>query len=122
MVGRIIQRGAYSREECIDNGWKCINFSDEDFYLTIFHNSMTFLTYLKIHKSFYFLIVYDSICHMKKLTGPCLAYMKRFFYNTETGKCEQFVYGGCKGNQNNFLTELECKTRCIKGDLIEIVF
>jgi len=28
------------------------------------------------------------------------------------------VYGGCKGNQNNFLSELECVRRC--GDEIAI--
>jgi hypothetical protein len=28
------------------------------------------------------------------------------------------VYGGCKGNQNNFLSELECVRRC--GDDIAI--
>jgi hypothetical protein len=33
-------------------------------------------------------------------------------------RCKLFVYGGCKGNQNNFLSELECVRRC--GDEIAI--
>eukprot|EP00794_Sanderia_malayensis_P014103 gene14103-15576_t len=56
--------------------------------------------------------VYDSICNMKKRSGPCFAYIKRYFYNSETKKCEEFIYGGCNGNMNNFVTEVECESRC----------
>ncbi len=58
---------------------------------------------------------------MKKVTGPCQAYFKRFFYNAATGKCEEFIYGGCKGNQNNFMNELECEARCVYGKYLEKV-
>ena len=34
------------------------------------------------------------------------------FYNVETGLCEQFVYGGCDGNANNFATREECEATC----------
>ena len=27
-------------------------------------------------------------------------------------RCKLFVYGGCKGNQNNFVSEISCLTRC----------
>ena len=27
-------------------------------------------------------------------------------------RCKLFVYGGCKGNQNNFLSETACVRRC----------
>ncbi|KAL1421533.1 hypothetical protein MTO96_023060 [Rhipicephalus appendiculatus] len=46
--------------------------------------------------------------------GPCEAYMPRFFYNTLTKACEQFVYGGCGGNANNFLTFDACEKKCKK--------
>ena len=27
-------------------------------------------------------------------------------------RCKLFVYGGCKGNGNNFLSEIQCLQRC----------
>nr|XP_054928943.1 tissue factor pathway inhibitor-like [Dermacentor andersoni] len=46
--------------------------------------------------------------------GPCDAYMPRFFYSTLTKSCEQFVYGGCGGNANNFRTYGACQNKCTK--------
>jgi tissue factor pathway inhibitor len=45
-------------------------------------------------------------------TGPCKAYIKSFFYNSSTNKCEFFVYGGCDGNENRFSSLEECKFMC----------
>ena len=57
--------------------------------------------------------VFDkSACLLKSAPGPCYAYFERFFYNTRTSKCEQFVYGGCQGNANRFSTEAECQQSC----------
>ena len=28
------------------------------------------------------------------------------------GRCKLFVYGGCKGNGNNFLSEIDCLQQC----------
>lgn len=44
--------------------------------------------------------------------GPCRASMARWFYDTRTGTCNQFTYGGCQGNQNNFETREQCQQRC----------
>lgn len=30
----------------------------------------------------------------------------------ENGRCEWFVYGGCRGNKNNFATPRECQDLC----------
>uniref|UniRef100_A0A8C7YXA7 BPTI/Kunitz inhibitor domain-containing protein n=1 Tax=Oryzias sinensis TaxID=183150 RepID=A0A8C7YXA7_9TELE len=38
--------------------------------------------------------------------------MPRWYYNEETGSCQMFLYGGCKGNENNFLSEETCKAAC----------
>ena len=32
--------------------------------------------------------------------------------------CYEFQYGGCKGNQNNFLTKALCQNSCEKGPQI----
>jgi hypothetical protein len=35
-----------------------------------------------------------------------------FFYNSLTGNCERFLYGGCGGNRNRFETLARCWERC----------
>ena len=47
--------------------------------------------------------------------GPCDAALPRYAYNPITDVCEQFVYGGCEGNDNNFETQTECETTCGGG-------
>lgn len=44
--------------------------------------------------------------------GPCRGVYNRFGYDTSMGRCISFTYGGCRGNQNNFLTENECMQTC----------
>ena len=38
--------------------------------------------------------------------------MFRWGYNPESGSCEEFNYGGCKGSLNAFMTEAECGNSC----------
>ncbi|KAH7973007.1 hypothetical protein HPB52_020217 [Rhipicephalus sanguineus] len=54
----------------------------------------------------------DPVCELPKKVGPCRAHVPRYYYNTTTDTCEKFVYGGCKGNANNFETLKQCETRC----------
>ena len=56
----------------------------------------------------------DSVdfCSLPPLTGPCFAYFPRYFFNSSSGECEQFIYGGCQGNDNNFNTVEICKAKC----------
>uniref|UniRef100_A0A8C9Z3M5 BPTI/Kunitz inhibitor domain-containing protein n=1 Tax=Sander lucioperca TaxID=283035 RepID=A0A8C9Z3M5_SANLU len=44
--------------------------------------------------------------------GPCRASFPRWHYNTSTGSCHQFVFGGCVSNYNNFLSKDECLLAC----------
>ncbi|XP_048773113.2 sushi, von Willebrand factor type A, EGF and pentraxin domain-containing protein 1-like isoform X2 [Ostrea edulis] len=55
----------------------------------------------------------DDICLQPKNTGPCKARMKRFYFNSVKKICEEFIYGGCKKNDNNFKSLEECKNKCI---------
>ncbi|XP_075256690.1 uncharacterized protein LOC142349160 [Convolutriloba macropyga] len=56
---------------------------------------------------------YAGVCDLQPDAGPCRAYLYRFYYNPETGKCQEFIYGGCSGNANNFPSEEECSRSCI---------
>lgn len=47
--------------------------------------------------------------------GPCKATIPRFFFNVRTGRCQAFLYGGCRGNHNRFLSLEECRQRCLPG-------
>ncbi|KAK2186485.1 hypothetical protein NP493_198g00036 [Ridgeia piscesae] len=42
----------------------------------------------------------------------CAGFSLRWFFNTKTGRCERFLYGGCAGNANNFKTKEECHKTC----------
>ena len=53
-----------------------------------------------------------SLCELGPITGPCLAAKPRFYFNKNTGRCEDFRYGGCNGNENNFMTKMECEKTC----------
>ena len=45
-------------------------------------------------------------------TGPCRGNFSRWHFDKESGECQPFGWGGCKGNENNFLSERECQMRC----------
>jgi hypothetical protein len=36
----------------------------------------------------------------------------RYYFNAKTGVCQQFIYGGCGGNENNFETVDACYDGC----------
>jgi hypothetical protein len=57
----------------------------------------------------------NLICSEPKLSGPCRAAIPRFYFDTESGKCDKFSWGGCKPNSNNFKTLEECSNKCLGG-------
>ncbi|XP_075771638.1 kunitz-type protease inhibitor 2 [Pelodiscus sinensis] len=54
----------------------------------------------------------DESCTAPRVTGPCRAAFPRWYYDPATGACQQFVYGGCRGNRNNYLREEQCLQQC----------
>jgi hypothetical protein len=52
------------------------------------------------------------VCSLPADSGPCEAYMPSWYFNSETGQCEEFIYGGCEGNDNRFSTLEECSGVC----------
>lgn len=56
------------------------------------------------------------MCRLEKDPGPCPGSVLRWYYDAVRQMCSQFVYGGCKGNANRFLTRAACEQRCpVKG-------
>lgn len=53
-----------------------------------------------------------AICGLPKTVGICRAIVSKFFFNPETNACEEFSYGGCEGNENNFESKQECEKFC----------
>ncbi|XP_043931089.1 tissue factor pathway inhibitor-like isoform X2 [Protopterus annectens] len=52
-------------------------------------------------------------CLVEANPGPCRGFFTKYFYNATTGQCEKFMYGGCLGNENNFMTLEACNKSCI---------
>ncbi|XP_078100708.1 kunitz-type protease inhibitor 2 isoform X2 [Sander vitreus] len=44
--------------------------------------------------------------------GHCRAAFQHWYYNSKTGSCQTFMYGGCRGNRNNYFTEEDCINSC----------
>jgi len=51
-------------------------------------------------------------CLQPIVGGECSAFFLRWGFNSATGQCEEFVYGGCGQNENNFETEAACVATC----------
>ena len=56
----------------------------------------------------------DPICSLPSKQGNCKAFKPRFYYNSQSQKCEKFIFGGCQGNENNFPTFRDCVKKCAK--------
>ncbi|XP_071181081.1 protease inhibitor-like [Mytilus edulis] len=54
-----------------------------------------------------------NVCNQRKDSGPCGETDIRFFFNSKTEQCEEFTFGGCKGNANNFRTKEVCIKHCV---------
>ncbi|XP_063079779.1 kunitz-type protease inhibitor 1b isoform X2 [Engraulis encrasicolus] len=54
----------------------------------------------------------ESHCMAPKKVGPCRGSFPRWNYNAVSDRCEEFTFGGCRPNANNYLTEEECNKAC----------
>lgn len=51
-------------------------------------------------------------CLLQPVRGPCRSRIKRFYYHVAKRNCYSFIFGGCKGNGNNFKSYGECMKAC----------
>ena len=54
------------------------------------------------------------MCTLKPVPGPCRGFIPSYFFNSTSGRCEKFTYGGCGGNDNRFSLLKDCREFCGK--------
>ncbi|CAF1550475.1 unnamed protein product [Adineta ricciae] len=51
-------------------------------------------------------------CQQIPDVGPCRAFIEQYYFNSQLGSCQVFIWGGCGGNQNRFETRYDCERAC----------
>ncbi|KAJ6656053.1 hypothetical protein lerEdw1_004459 [Lerista edwardsae] len=54
-------------------------------------------------------------CTLPADSGKCSFFYPSWYYNVKNRRCEYFIYGGCGGNANRFVSRDKCKRAC-QGD------
>lgn len=54
----------------------------------------------------------EVMCKLPEERGYCRAFITRWRYNSTSGRCEEFIFGGCEGNDNNFYNNKTCMDVC----------
>lgn len=55
----------------------------------------------------------EEVCALPSDSGNCYARNERFYFDSASKECKEFIYGGCGGNANNFSSSDECKKTCL---------
>ena len=64
------------------------------------------------HNAIFFFDISDAGCTQLPDPGPCRAYFPSWYFDVRSGSCQQFIYGGCDGNANNYSNREECESMC----------
>ncbi|MCJ8740051.1 hypothetical protein PDJAM_G00054360 [Pangasius djambal] len=59
---------------------------------------------------------YQAACIVPADSGPCRAAFQMFYFEPSTQSCQEFIYGGCRGNKNRYNTLEECMSNCAGKD------
>nr|XP_014348129.1 PREDICTED: kappaPI-theraphotoxin-Hs1a-like isoform X2 [Latimeria chalumnae] len=54
----------------------------------------------------------ETACLMKKEAGECKGHIIMWYFDNAKMKCKSFIYGGCGGNGNRFMTWKQCTEFC----------
>ena len=107
-----------------ENIYTCVFVTEKKFLIFWIFSAVTWLDYCrhgvkqKTFNQFIDLFVFSlavgdrGVCSQPKVVGRCRAAFPRYWFNSQTNRCERFTYGGCGGNENNFKTSQECQRRC----------
>ena len=58
-------------------------------------------------------------CGLVSESGPCGTAIVRWYYDAYEKKCLEFIYSGCRGNENNFMSKDKCEEKCMEGPSVE---
>ncbi|XP_067129548.1 papilin-like isoform X2 [Centruroides vittatus] len=53
-----------------------------------------------------------AACFLPKVDGSCDGKFPSWYYNSQTKQCEEFIYKGCLGNNNRFISKEICEQTC----------
>ena len=56
-----------------------------------------------------------DVCSLPMSVGPCRGNFVRWYYDSATGRCRMFTYGGCRGNGNRFESVQQCLGACAQS-------
>ncbi|KAM6961334.1 papilin [Aplochiton taeniatus] len=54
-----------------------------------------------------------TTCSLPRAAGSCSGWTARYHFDVLTFQCVHFWYGGCHGNNNNFMSLTECQRECL---------
>jgi len=60
-----------------------------------------------------------EVCNQPAVTGPCRGSFQRYYYDPAAQRCQSFIYGGCRGNENRFETIADCERMCMQQPATE---
>ena len=62
----------------------------------------------------------EERCQQAMDEGVCEGETERWAYDKDTHSCHKFLYSGCGGNRNNFLSDTECQLVCTGSSVVEL--
>lgn len=60
-----------------------------------------------------------DFCTLERSAGPCTDSISMWYFDSKDLDCKPFTYGGCRGNQNRFVSKDQCQQSCRAGGGIE---
>ncbi|XP_053347373.1 tissue factor pathway inhibitor 2 [Clarias gariepinus] len=84
-------------------------------------NDNNFKSSVECLKTCYSIPKIPRICRLPREKGLCFGIAKRYFFNMTSMQCEEFFYGGCHGNNNNFESRAMCMEYCSPPKSVPVI-
>ncbi|KAF1752814.1 hypothetical protein GCK72_019369 [Caenorhabditis remanei] len=62
----------------------------------------------------------SDFCSLERSAGPCTDSISMWYYDSKDDDCKPFTYGGCRGNQNRFVSKDQCQQSCKETKIEEV--